>query len=238
MNLIHCDDYETLSARAASLVIAEIEAKPDLLLCPATGQSAADLYAALARKAGTHRGLFQRLRIVQLDEWSGLPADHPGSCHHELRTRVLQPLGISPDRYLGFAPLPADPARECERVRSELERRGPIDLCILGLGVNGHVGFNEPGPSLTPHCHVAPLSQGTQRRALAQSIRPAPTLGLTLGLAEILASRRVLLLVTGAGKTEVAGRLLAGEVSTELPASFLWLHPRAYCLIDRQVLAG
>jgi galactosamine-6-phosphate isomerase len=237
MNVVQCDDYDDLTIRAAALVISEIERKPDLLLCLATGRSTDGLFTALAEKAKGDPGFFRRLRVVKLDEWGNLPADHPASCEHSLRTRLLQPLGVSPDRYLSFAPPPADPGIECGRIRSALERTGPIDLCVLGLGVNGHVGFNEPGSSLTPHCHVATLSETTRRHATARAISPPPTYGLTLGLGEILASRRIVLLVAGEGKREAATRLLSARVTAELPATFLWLHPRVECLMDRGVEA-
>lgn len=238
MNVTRCDDHGDLTARAAALVVEAVERKPNLWLCAATGRSPAALYAALAERGRAAPGLFARLGVVKLDEWGGVPADHPASCEHYLRTRVLGPLGIAADRYLAFAPAPADPGRECERVRAELERRGPIDLCILGLGINGHVGFNEPGSSLVPHCHVATLSETSRRHAMAKALDPAPRFGMTLGMREILASRRIVLLVTGEGKRDVAARLLAGEVTTALPASLLWLHQEAECLVDDSMLKG
>lgn len=236
MRVIHCDDYDDLTARATGLVVSQIERRRDLLLCPASGASPAGLYADLAARAQADPAPFAGVRIVKLDEWAGVPATHPGSCEHYLRHRLLDPLGVTQDRCLGFDPAAADPAAECERVRHELERRGPIDLCVLGLGVNGHVGFNEPAPSLIPHCHVATLSETSRRHAMAKSLDPAPRFGLTLGMREILASRKIVLLVTGEGKRDAATRLLAGDVSTTLPASLLWLHPDVECLLDRRVL--
>lgn len=233
MNVISCESYDRLSARAAALVIEEVERKPDLLLCAATGNSPIGLYAALARKASADRGFFAALRIVQLDEWGGMPAEDPGSAERYLRTRLLAPLDISRDRYIGFASTAADPSAECGRIRSELDRRGPIDVCILGLGVNGHVGFNEPGPALVPRCHVAQLSQESRRHAMVRGMARPPEFGLTLGMRELLASQRLILLVTGEEKDRALAGLLSGVVSTTLPASFLWLHRNVDCLIDR-----
>jgi galactosamine-6-phosphate isomerase len=232
LNVVRCATYEELSERAAALVTAEIARRPGLLLCAATGHSPAGLYAGLAREAAGNRERFAALRVVKLDEWGGLGAGDAGSSEAYLRRRLLEPLGVTPDRYLALAGDAADPAAECERVRGELERRGPIDLCILGLGVNGHLGFNEPNTTLIPQCHIAALSPESRRHAMARSMAEPPAFGLTLGLREILASRRVLLLVTGPGKAPAITALLSGAVTTRLPASFLWLHRHVDCLMD------
>jgi galactosamine-6-phosphate isomerase len=238
MRITDCEDDESLSSRAAAIVIAAVTAKSDLLLCAATGRSPGGLYRALVEKAAADEAFFGRLRILKLDEWGGIPGTASGSCEHYLRTRLLDPLGIPSDRYMAFDATAEDPAAECERIRAELERRGPIDVCVLGLGPNGHVGFNEPAPFLIPHCHVEQLSEATRRHAMGRSMDHVPAFGLTLGMQEILASRRIVLLVTGDGKRDVTTRLLSGRVTPTLPASFLWLHGNVDCLIDRRVLGG
>ena len=233
MNVRYCEDYDSLSAEAGSLVVAEIKKQRNLLLCAATGNSPIGLYKELVRKAEADRALFEALRIVKLDEWGGIPGHDPGSCERYLKTRLLDPLAVTADRYISFASTPEEPAAECERIRSELAQRGPIDVCILGLGVNGHIGFNEPGPSLIPQCHVARLSEESRRHAMVRSMHGTPHFGLTLGMQEILAARRIILLVAGAGKHQAIAGLLSGEVSTSLPASLLWLHQNVDCLIDQ-----
>ena len=235
MNVVTCENYERLSAQAASIVEAQIERKHGLLLCAATGNSPIGLYGELAHRATVDRELFRSLKIIALDEWGGLRETDAGSAAGYLRERVLTPLAISADRFLAFDPA-IDPAEACHRMRTELERIGPIDLAVLGLGRNGHVGFNEPGAALVPYCHVARLSAETRGHAMTRSMPQPPGHGLTLGLQEILASRRILLLVTGEGKQQTVARLLTEEVTTTLPASLLWLHGNVDCLIDRAVL--
>jgi galactosamine-6-phosphate isomerase len=235
VNVVTCENYERLSAQAAAIVGAQIERKHTLLLCAATGNSPIGLYGELARRAATDRELFRSLKIVALDEWGGLRDTDPGSAAGYLRERVLTPLAISPERFIAFD-TGIDPAEACSRMRAELDRIGPIDLAVLGLGRNGHVGFNEPGPALVPYCHVAQLSEETRAHAMTRAMLEAPRHGLTLGLQEILASRRILLLVTGEGKQHTVARLLTEEVTTALPASLLWLHGNVDCLIDRAVL--
>lgn len=224
-----------MTAAAVAIVLAEIERKPDLLLCAATGSSPTGLYQALAGKARTDRALFAALRVVKLDEWAGLSARDPGSAERYLHDHLLDPLGIPPQRYITIDGAATDPDAECRRVRAELARAGPIDLCILGLGVNGHIGFNEPAPALVPHCHVARLSEASRRHAMVRGMADPPRFGLTLGMREILASRRIVLLVAGEGKERAVAGLLSGEVTTTLPASLLCLHETVDCLIDRQV---
>jgi len=221
-----------MSREAAASVIAAAAAKSDSLLCVPAGNSPAGLYQELIREAGRKPDLFRSLWVVKLDEWLGVLASDPASCEYFLKSRLLDPLAVAAERYISFDPETADPLRECDRIRGELERQGPIDLCILGLGKNGHVGLNEPGPSLKPLCHVAKLSEETLRHAMIASSEAKPRFGLTLGIADILHARKIVLLITGEGKERVIARFLDGTVTTDLPASFLWLHHDLEVFLD------
>lgn len=236
MNVDYYEDYDRLSVQAARLVVAETEKRSDLLLCPASGNSPSGLYNELAKKAKAESAFFAQLSIIMLDEWGGLTEHDPGSASHYLRTRLVNPLGVPPERYISFRASVGEPAKECQRIRSELAERGPIDLCILGLGVNGHLGFNEPGPFLTPHCHVAQLTEETRMHSMVRSATSKPHFGFTLGMQEILDSKRILLLVAGAKKERALEALLSEKISTDTPASFLWLHQNTDCLIDLSAL--
>jgi len=230
-----CENYDRLSAHAAALVAADVERKHDLLLCPATGSSPTGTYRDLARRAATDPQLFRSISVIALDEWGGLAETDPGATTGYLKEHLLTPLGIPTERFTAFDTA-ADPATACGRIRAQLERIGPIDVCVLGLGVNGHIGFNEPTPSLVPHCHVARLSEESRRHAMARAMKNPPEFGLTLGMREILAARHIILLVTGDGKQSVAAKLLGKEVTTMLPASLLWLHDNVDCLVDMALL--
>jgi galactosamine-6-phosphate isomerase len=233
MQITYCDDYDAMSRAAADIVLAEIRRRPGLLLCPATGRSALGCYRVLSDESRSDRSIAADLRVVMLDEWGGLADDDAGSGAAQLKCELLDPLRIPPDRYLGFQSSASDREAECTRVRTALEQRGPIDLAVLGLGVNGHLGFIEPAPALQPHCHVARLADTTRHHGMVQAMGSVPTWGFTLGMRDILRARRVLLLISGTGKEDTSARLLAGTVTTSLPASFLWLHDDVECLIDR-----
>ena len=135
MNLAYCSDYGEMSRMAATLVLEALAAKPDLLLCTATGSSPEGLYSELSSIARGNPEAFNQLRILKLDEWGGIPEGHSVSCEYYLRKKLLDPLDIPSERYISFHSDPKDPEQECNRIRSRLEKEGSIDVCILGLGV-------------------------------------------------------------------------------------------------------
>ena len=206
-------------------------------MCTATGDSPRGLYQELARKRESNAELFKKLRIIKLDEWGCISMNHPSTCEHFLRTNLLKPLEISNENFISFNSNPVKPEDECKRIQSELEREGPVDLCILGLGTNGHLGLIEPGSFVEPYCHVAKLSSDSEQHSMLDSLVIKPPFGLTLGMQNLLAARKILLLVTGKNKSDVLKKLIKGKVSTSLPASFLWLHPRVECLVDQSAPA-
>jgi galactosamine-6-phosphate isomerase len=172
---------------------------------------------------------------VKLDEWLGLPMRHPATSESYLRHTVLGPLGIPRFRYQGFRSGPEDADAECARLARWLARHGPLDLCVLGLGRNGHLLMNEPATAFTPGPHVARLSATTRRHSMLKALKAPPRYGLTMGLADILQSRAILLLVSGRHKIAPFRQMLSGRVTTRCPASFLWLHADVTIYCDREV---
>ena len=227
-------DYESMSRRAEELVVDELKRRPDLLLCASAGGTPTGTYACLAVQYTKDPKSFGQLRVVQIDEWAGLPGLSPARCQADLKCKLLDPLRIEPQRYCGFESDAPNPQMECSRMAKWLAANGPIDLCILGLGVNGHVAMNEPAPALIPGPHVAKLSPTTQRHPLLEELVKKPKSGLTLGMGDILRSRKILLLVNGRHKRSALRRLMRPRVSTLFPASLLWVHPNATVLCDRQ----
>ena len=227
-------DREALDRAAAALIWEAAQARPDLLICLASGDTPTGTYALLAGAPDRLAGA----RFMQLDEWAGLGADDPASCAAYLERTVRGPLAVPADRWIGIRGDAPDASDECRRVATALAAAGPIDLCILGLGRNGHLGLNEPAESFDPSCHVATLAEQSRGHPMLAETDDSVREGLTLGLGDILRSRRILLLVTGAAKRAPLARLAERRVTPQLPASFLWLHGDAVCLCDEDAAAG
>jgi len=233
MNIEFFRDYSAMSVHGASIVIEELRKKPNLLLCASTGNSPSGLYEELTRKAKSEKTLFQQIKIVKLDEWIGLGKNSKGTCEYYLRKKVIKPLEISEDRYLSFDSLTTDPAKDCKRIQFELQKHDPIDLCVLGLGTNGHIGFNEPGAFVQAQCHVAQLASKTQHHGMIAGETVSPKYGMTLGMGDILSAKKIIMLVSGEGKDMARESLFTTKITTQCPASFLWLHSNVECLVVR-----
>jgi len=224
-------DHEALSRYAADWVINRLRKLPDALFCFASGATPLRTYSLFAECFASESELFGELRAIKLDDWGGLAMDDPASCESSLRQALVEPLGLQ-DRFISFSSDALDPQMECTRVARWLEKHGPIDTCVLGLGVNGHLGFNEPGAYLQPHAHVAQLSDASMSHAMLDRALTRPTHGLTLGMADLLQARNVLLLVSGPQKAAPLRRLLSEQITTDFPASLLWLHANVLLLCD------
>jgi galactosamine-6-phosphate isomerase len=230
-------DHEALSRAVARRLMRQLAKKPAALFCLATGQTPIRAYEHFARFALAAPGSSAALRVLKLDEWGGIPLTDPAACETYLRHALIDRLQIE-ERYLGFDSSAPDPAAECRRVAAWLAIHGPIDVCVLGLGMNGHLGFNEPAPYLQAHAHVAKLSETSLRHSMLAAASAVPVCGLTLGMADLLQARKIFLLVSGTAKREPLRRLLAGTISTEYPASFLALHPRCEVCCDQAAGEG
>jgi len=227
MKISFYKDYQTMSQKAAQIVLDEVSSKPDLLFCAATGNSPTGMYAELAKSKGT----FSELRVVKMDEWGIIPLSHPDSCESYLKKHLLGPLDIVEDRYVGFDTASEKVEEECKRMQKFIKESGPFDICILGLGKNGHIAFNEPADELQMGFHKALLAESTIQHDPVLSLGNEPAYGLCVGMRDILQSRKIIFLVTGKGKEEAVKKIMKGRISTQCPATFLWLHPNTECLI-------
>lgn len=236
--LIRAADYEAMSQAAVERIVAQLRRKPDALLILATGTTPERTYQLLAERGRIEPGLCDCLRVLKLDEWGGLSMDDPATCEVALRRTLVGPLDIGPARFFGWQSSPPDVEEECRRMHRWLEAHGPADLCVLGLGINGHLGFNEPGEHLKPGPHRAELANESRQHLMLSQARRQPGYGLTLGLRDILQSREILLLVSGAQKQAQLCRLLRPEITPHFPASFLWLHPDVTVCCDGAALSA
>jgi galactosamine-6-phosphate isomerase len=231
MELRLFESPEQLSEFAASIIIYSIKTTDGLLMCAATGNSTTLTYQALVENKRQFES--DTLRILKLDEWGGVPMSDPQTCETYLQEHLVKPLGIEEENYISFQSNSEAPADECKRIHEYLEDQGPIDVCIVGIGMNGHVALNEPADVLQPHCHVQELSEKSLSHPMAAGMDVKPTYGLTLGMVDILNSKQLILLIHGANKAEITKEFMTKKITTSLPASLLWLHPNALCLCDQ-----
>lgn len=232
MKIQYCNDYNAMSQLSCDSIVSDLRKRPRQLICMSTGNSPTGTYEKLASVFNKYPAFFNELIITKLDEWGGIDSMEPSSCESYIQEKVLHPLAIPQNRYISFKSNPVSPQKECDRIQIEIQEKGPIDICILGLGQNGHIGFNEPANTLTAHCHVAELTADSLNHQMINTLNKKPAYGLTLGMADILQSKKIILLLTGAKKKEVINKLLSKQITTNLPASFLWLHNQVECYID------
>jgi glucosamine-6-phosphate deaminase len=209
--------------------------KPDALVGVATGSTPLPVYQALGAKVRAGTVDTSRLRIAQLDEYVGLPAEHPESYRSVLAREVLQPLGIGMDAFMGPDGTAEDVQAACEAYDAALAGAGGVDLQLLGIGTDGHIGFNEPCSSLASRTRIKTLTEQTRvdnARFFDGDIAQVPHHVITQGIGTILEARHLVLLATGEGKADAVAATVEGPVAAVCPASALQLHAHATVVVD------
>jgi glucosamine-6-phosphate isomerase len=232
MKITNVANYTELSEKAAQLIASEVHKKPELLFCAATGGSPTGMYAEMAKE----KEIYSQMQVVKMDEWGIIPSEHPDSCETYLKKHLLGPLEINNERYTTFDTHPEVVADECSRMNQFLKTKGAIDICILGLGKNGHIAFNEPANVLQPDFHKALLAESTIAHDPTLSQGAEPAYGLCVGMEGIMQSKKIIFLITGKGKQDAVKRIMERKIGTDCPASFLWMHPDVECLIDSSAI--
>ena len=171
MKIVYHKDYDALSTAAAELIVEEIKNKPNLLLCAASGASPLGTYRKVAHWFSSSQSTRNKLRVIKLDEWGGIPLTDPQSCDTFLQKEIVGPLSIQSEDYISFDSDSNDREDECNRIDRWLKENGPIDCCVLGLGLNGHIAFNEPGKFLNPFSHIAELSDISLKHPMAYKMK-------------------------------------------------------------------
>ena len=239
MKLIRVENYDEMSSRAAQLVEQQILENSHSVLGLATGSTPLGLYEKLIEGVRERGISYRHVQTVNLDEYCGLSGDHPNSYRHFMNEKLFQSIDIAPER----THIPNGKAllaeAECRRYEALIDEIGPPHLQILGMGTNGHIGFNEPGTPETSLTHCVQLEASTRNsNALFFSDRDSvPTHAITMGIGSILKSEKILLLASGKKKAQAVKRLLDGRVSKDFPASFLWKHNHVTLIVDRDAYA-
>ncbi|WP_353854483.1 glucosamine-6-phosphate deaminase [Bacillus sp. Bos-x628] len=236
MNIIEFADKDQLGREAAAMIARTIEAKPHAVLGLATGGTPVDTYRELIRLHQSKQLSLKQTKTVNLDEYVGLDSDHENSYMTYMKRHLFDHIDIPKDQYY----LPNGNASnldlECLRYEQLIQDLGGIDLQLLGIGQNGHIGFNEPGTPFTSRTHVVQLDENTRQTNARyfSSIDEVPTYAITMGIESILSSKKILLLASGKSKAKVIQYLEKAEIHPDFPASALKLHQDVTVFIDRE----
>jgi glucosamine-6-phosphate deaminase len=235
MRLIVAEDYEAMSRVGADEVAAIIAARPEATMLVATGETPMGLYRELAARWQRGDVDTSRLRVIQLDEYLGLGPDDRRSLYGWMMRAFVEPLGVPVNNVIRLPGQTADPEAACYAFDAAVQATGGVDLAILGLGPNGHLGFNEPpvaADAPTRVVELTPESLESNARYWG-GIDQVPPRALTAGMAVLLASRQTLLVVSGPHKGEILRRTLHGPITGDVPASYLRQAADVTVLADR-----
>lgn len=239
MDVVIVESPEEVGRAAADLVADLVLAKPTAVLGVATGSSPLTTYAELAARVRAGELSFARARAFALDEYVDIPLDHPQSYHRVIQQEVTGPLGFDPSAVHVPDGRAADLEQACAAYEAAMQETGGVDLQLLGIGGNGHIGFNEPTSSFASRTRVKTLSEQTRRDNARFFASPdeVPTHCLTQGLGTIADARRLVLVAQGSQKAAAVARAVEGPVSSMCPGSLLQLHARATVIVDEAAAA-
>ena len=227
-------NYDAMSERAARIVADLVRNKPAAVLGLATGSTPERLYSCLIRIARDEKIDFSQVTTFNLDEYEGLPVEHPESYHSFMRRNLFDGLGLSESQTNLLGGLTEDPAAECAEYEEKIRRAGGIDLQVLGIGGDGHIAFCEPGSSLAGRTSLVALHPKTiaDNARFFASADEVPRKALTMGVGTILEARSCLVLAKGNAKAEVWAKMIEGPVTSQITASALQLHPWVIAISD------
>lgn len=234
---IYTQETQTQLAQAISLrIIEQLQQRPDSLLCLAGGETTLPVFRACVAAQQAGKADFSRCRFVSLDEWIGLGREDTGSCLQTLSDELFQPLALRREQIVFFDGKAADLQNECRKIDATIDEHGGLDLVVLGVGMNGHIGFNEPGVNCEQNSHIEPLDEVTRTIAPKYFNRPQPvTQGITLGIQRLRAARQILLMITGAHKAGIVEQFISTPVGPHFPASLLRDLPQTTFWTDRAI---
>ncbi|WP_026486119.1 glucosamine-6-phosphate deaminase [Caldanaerobius polysaccharolyticus] len=236
MRIFITEDYKDMSRKAAEMVAWEIKNKPDLVLGLATGSTPLGMYGELVEMY--KKGIIDFSNVVSfnLDEYIGLPADHEQSYHYYMHKNFFDHINIKPENIHIPDGCAEDLEKECERYEEAIRESGGIDLQILGLGVNGHIGFNEPDTNIDTKTHVVQLAKETieANKRFFHSAEEVPRKAITMGVGTIMKAKKIMLLASGQNKAKAIRETIKGYLTTNVPSTVLALHPDVTLVIDRK----
>lgn len=239
MKIYKTKDYDGMSRKAANIISAQIILKPDSVLGLATGSTPLGLYRQLAEWCDRGDLDFSQVTTVNLDEYKGLSKEDPQSYYYFMHENLFKKINI--DRNKTFLPdgMEADSDKACAQYNEILSSVGTVDIQLLGLGHNGHIGFNEPGSIFEKETHCVTLTDQTiqANRRFFESEEDVPRQAYTMGIKTIMSARQILVVVSGADKADIVKKAFFGPITPQVPASVLQLHPNVTLVADEAALA-
>lgn len=239
MRIIRTENYEQMSRAAANLIAAQVLLKPDCVLGLATGSSPVGIYQQLIESYNKGNLDFSQVHTVNLDEYAGLEAGHPQSYAYFMRENLFRHVNIAPEHTGIPDGTAADAPSECCRYDQLIRSLGGVDLQLLGIGNNGHIGFNEPDDHFSMGTRLVELAESTRQanRRFFDGIEQVPTHAYSMGIRDILQARRVVMVASGEGKAQAIKAAFSGPVTPRVPASILQYHPDFVLVADSAALS-
>ena len=224
---------------AAWRVIGQILNKPESVIGLSTGRTTGNLHRLIGEIYSQYPFKVDSATFLGLDEVTNVPREYAGACYTMLKTELMDALGVREENFLMLPTVSDDFEKACKDFQQEIARRGGIDLLILGLGENGHLGFNQPGNPFDTETWVTDMHAELEVRIRKETNTPPEKKlgGITLGIKNIMHTRRIVLVAKGANKTDIVKEMLEGPVTTDVPASILQLHPNCEFLLDGEAAA-
>lgn len=239
MRIIIVENYEEMSIKAASIVKSQVILKPVCVLGCATGQTPLGTYRELIKAYQNKEVDFAQVTFFNLDEYCKIEKHNPQSYHYYMKENFFNHIHAKKNNTFIPDGMALDMDAECKNYDQKIREYGGIDLQILGIGGNGHIGFNEPSACYNPQTHVIELTEETiaDNARYFESKSDVPVAAVTMGIEAIMKAKRVVLLASGKGKADAIYKTIKGGICPQVPASILQLHPDAIFVIDKDAAA-
>lgn len=240
MRIIVCDSYDAVSEAGAKLIASQLVLKPNSVLGLATGSTPIGLYGCLVDMVKAGEISFKAATTFNLDEYYPIAPTNEQSYRYFMDMHLFDHIDIDKSRTHVLNGLAEDPEAECSAFEADIEQAGGIDIQLLGIGINGHIGFNEPDANLNAETHLTKLTESTiaANARFFESVDDVPRQALTMGISTILKSRKIVLLACGKNKHDAVSALLTDAINTVYPATLLKVHPDVVLICDRESYNG
>lgn len=239
MKIYRAKDYNDMSRKAANIISAQVIMKPDCVLGLATGSTPIGTYKQLVEWYEEGDLDFSAVKTVNLDEYKGLPADNDQSYYYFMHENLFDKVNVKPENTNLPDGMEPDAQKECARYEALIQSLGGVDLQLLGLGHNGHIGFNEPAEEFEKETHCVDLQERTieANKRFFASADDVPRQAYTMGIKTIMMAKKILIVVSGEDKADIVAKAFFGPVTPSVPASILQMHPDVTVVADEAALS-